>query len=66
MQNDFEPVHLKEANAKLERELVSLKRDQTEEKHPEDVSVQTSLWERILGFFKNNPFVLPEDYSKTK
>lgn len=52
MRSDFEPVHLKEVNAKLERELVSLKRDQQEEKHPEDVSVQTSLWEKFVGVLK--------------
>ena len=66
MRNDFEPVHLKEANIKLDKELLSLKRDQKENKHPADDNVQTSLWKKILGFFKNNPFALPEERSKTK
>ncbi|UPT78390.1 hypothetical protein MN086_04395 [Sulfurovum sp. XGS-02] len=52
MRSDFEPVYLKEANEKLERDLISLKRDQKEDKHSENVSVQTSLWEKFVGILK--------------
>lgn len=52
MRSDFKPVHLKEANEKLERELVSLKQAQKEDITPTDDSVQTSLWEKFVGVLK--------------
>ena len=52
MRSDFKPVHLKEAKAKLDRDLVSLKQAQKENKDPEDESVQHSLWEKFLGVLK--------------
>lgn len=52
MRSDFEPVHLKEANAKLDKELASLKQAQEESKHPVEDSNQTSLWNKLVGVFK--------------
>jgi DNA/RNA-binding domain of Phe-tRNA-synthetase-like protein len=66
MRSDFKPVHLKEANAKLDRDLVSFKQAQKENKHPEDDNVHISLWEKFLGFFKTNPSELHEDLYKHK
>ena len=52
MRSDFEPVHLKEANEKLESALVSLKEDQKKDNTTIDDSVQTSLWEKFVGVLK--------------
>jgi len=63
MQSDFEPVHLKEANEKLDELLSSseIKQEQFEE-----LKVEKSLWKRFVGLFKSNPFELPEDIYKLK
>ena len=60
MQSDFEPVHLKEANAKLDKLISSFERPQEEQ---EEI-VKKSLWQKFLGLFQRNPFELPEDLSK--
>ncbi len=52
MRSDFEPVHLKEANAKLDKELVSLKQSHEENKQPEEDSTQTSLWHKFVEVLK--------------
>ncbi len=52
MHSDFEPVHLKEANAKLDRELLSLKQDQKKDNTTIDDSVQTSLWNKLVEVLK--------------
>ena len=57
MQSDFKPVHLKEANEKLDTFLSAV--EQYQEEHP--VELQKSLWKRFLELFKTNPFELPED-----
>ncbi|GIT99901.1 hypothetical protein TSL6_04080 [Sulfurovum sp. TSL6] len=66
MRSDFKPVYLKQANDKLDRDLVSLKQAQKENDIPKDENVQISLWQKFLGFFKTNPSELPEDLYKDK
>ncbi len=66
MRNDFKPVHLKQANDKLDRDLVSSPRYQKQNDMHQGENVQTSLWQKFLGFFKSNPFELPEDLYKHK
>ena len=62
MQTDFEPVHLQQANAKLDRHGLSSARYQ---KH-DDAPKQKSFWKKFLGLFKTSPFVLPEELYKHK
>ncbi len=62
MRSDFEPVHLKEANAELDKILSALKRPQEQQ---EEI-VTKSLWKKFLDLFKRNPFELSEDLSKKK
>ncbi len=52
MRSNFEPVHLKEANAKLEKELVSLKQAQEENRHLAEDNAQTSLWHKFVEALK--------------
>ena len=63
MQTDFNPVHLKEANDKLNELIAS-----SAQKHQQykDEKVKKSLWQKFLALFKNNPFELPEDIYKLK
>ncbi|EIF51544.1 hypothetical protein [Sulfurovum sp. AR] len=60
MRSDFEPVHLKQANEKLDKILSSLKWPQEQE---EEI-VTKSLWKKFLDLFKRNPFELPEEFNK--
>ncbi|MDM5263618.1 hypothetical protein PF327_05345 [Sulfurovum sp. XTW-4] len=60
MRSDFEPVHLKEANAELDKILSDFKRPQEQE---EEI-VTKSLWKKFLDLFKRNPFELPDELSK--
>ena len=60
MRNDFKPVHLQKANAKLDRHILSSERYQ---KH-DDAPNQISLWKRFIRLLKTNPFVLPEEFYK--
>ncbi len=62
MRNDFKPVHLQQANAKLDRHVLSSERYQKQD----DALNQISLWKKFLGLFKTNPFVLPEELYKHK
>ncbi|WP_373030306.1 hypothetical protein [Sulfurovum sp.] len=62
MRNDFKPVHLQQANAKLGRHVLSSERYQKQD----DALNQISLWKKFLGLFKTNPFVLPEELYKHK
>ena len=68
MRSDFKPVHLQEANRKLERQLSSAASYQKrEDQGPvcEEESVQnTSIWKKFLGLFKSNSFEFPEDLHK--
>jgi len=48
MRNDFEPVHLKEANAALDTHILAPKNDL--EYH--NILKDKSLWQRFLGLFK--------------
>jgi len=48
MRSDFEPVHLKEANAKLDKHVLSLPPYQKDK----DGKDQISLWKKFLGLFK--------------
>ena len=63
MQTDFNPVHLKEANEKLDELLSSI--EEIEQCHS-DTEEKRSLWQRFLGLFQSNPFELPEDLYKYK
>lgn len=63
MQTDFNPVHLKEANEKLDELIASV--EEVQEQF-EDLHIEKSLWKRFLGLFKSNPFELPEDLYKLK
>lgn len=51
MRSDFEPLHLKEANAKLDKHVLSLPPYQ-EDKDGNKEKDQTSLWKKFLGLFK--------------
>lgn len=64
MQNDFKPVHLQEANAKLDRHVLLSERYQKYNDTHKAESVKISLWKKFLGLFKTSPFTLPEDLYK--
>ena len=64
MRNDFKPVHLQQANAKLDRHILSLERYQKYNDAHKDKSVKVSLWKKFLRVFTTNPFVLPEEFYK--
>ena len=66
MRSDFKPVHLQQANAKLERDLVSTPVYQKENNMQKGENVQMSLWKKFLGLFKTSPFELPEELYKNK
>ena len=66
MRNDFEPVHLQQANAKLDRDVLLSERYQKYDDAHKDESVKTSLWKKFLGLFKTSPFELPEELYKSK
>lgn len=61
MRNDFKPVHLQQANAKLDELISSSEKGYEQYK---DESVKKSLWKKFLGLFKTSPFELPEDLYK--
>ena len=63
MQTDFKPVHLKQANEKLNELISSV--EESDERYS-DLKVKKSLWQRFLGLFQSNPFELPEDLYKLK
>jgi hypothetical protein len=63
MQTDFKPVHLKQANEKLDRLISSSEKEYEQYK---DEIVKKSLWKKFLGLFKTSPFELPEDLYKYK
>ncbi len=47
MQTDFEPVHLKQANANLDKHVLApIKEKKSEESHKDK-----SLWQKFLGMF---------------
>ena len=62
MRSDFEPVHLKQANADLNRHVLSSERYQKSK----DEKVKISLWKKFLRLFRTSPFELPEDLYKYK
>lgn len=64
MHNDFEPVHLREANAKLDRHKLSSERYQKKDDVLTEGSVQPSLWKKFVNLLKKNPFELPEEFYK--
>ncbi|MGB5505323.1 MAG: hypothetical protein WBM70_01415 [Sulfurovum sp.] len=63
MQTDFKPVHLKQANDKLDELISSSEKEYEQYK---DENVKKSLWKKFLGLFKTSPFELPEDLYKGK
>ena len=66
MHSDFEPVHLQQANAKLERHVLSSERYQKSDDSNQDGTEKKSLWKKFLELFKTNPFELPEELYKDK
>ena len=66
MHSDFKPVHLQQANAKLERDLVSTPVYQKKNNMHKGENVKMSLWKKFLGLFKSSPFELPEELYKNK
>ena len=64
MRNDFKPVHLKQANAKLDRHVLSSDRYQKHDDIDQDGRIKISLWKKFLRVFRTNPFVLPEEFYK--
>ena len=68
MRNDFKPVHLQEANRKLDTELSAAesyqKLDQEDHVCEEESVQNVSFWEKFLGLFKSNPVKFPEDLYK--
>jgi len=50
--HDFEPVHLKHANEKLDKHVLSANvHKKTNEGYKRNV-FKESLWDKVLGFFK--------------
>ena len=50
--HDFEPVHLKHANEKLDKHVLSATvHKKTNEGYKRNV-FKESLWDKVLGFFK--------------
>jgi len=66
MRNDFKPVHLQQANTKLDRHVLSSERYQKHDDSNQDGRIKISLWKKFLGLFKTSPFELPEDLYKVK
>ena len=64
MRNDFKPVHLQQANAKLDRHVLSSERYQKHDDLHKDGRIKISLWEKFIRVFTTNPFVLPEEFYK--
>ena len=64
MQTDFKPVHLQQANTKLDRHVLSSERYQKHDDMDQDGSIKISLWKKFLKIFTANPFVLPEEFYK--
>jgi hypothetical protein len=64
MRNDFKPVHLQQANAKLDRHVLLSERYQKYNDASKNKSVKISLWKKFLRVFTTNPFVLPEEFYK--
>jgi len=64
MRNDFKPVHLQQANTKLDRHVLFSERYQKYDDVHKDDSVKVSLWKKFLRVFRTNPFVLPEEFYK--
>ncbi len=64
MRNDFKPVHLQQANAKLNKHVLSSERYQKYDDSKQDGRIKISLWKKFLRIFTTNPFVLPEDFYK--
>ena len=48
MRSDFKPVHLKEANAKLDKHVLSL----PPYRKDKEVKEKRSLWKKFLGLFE--------------
>ena len=66
MHNDFKPVHLQTANAKLDGHVLLSERYQQYDDAHKDGNVRNSLWKKFLGLFKTSPFELPEELYKNK
>ena len=64
MRSDFEPLHLQQANAKLEKYLLSSKRYKTDDESNQDGKNKISVWKKFLKLLTTNPFVLPEEFYK--
>ena len=64
MRNDFKPVHLQQANTKLDRHVLLSERYKKYDDDHKDKSVKVSLWKKFLRVFTTNPFVLPEEFYK--
>lgn len=64
MHSDFKPVHLQEANRKLDAHELSSSRYKEEDDTYGDESTKTSLWKKFLSLFKNRSSELPEDLYK--
>jgi hypothetical protein len=54
MQSDFKPVHLKNANAKLDKLLVarSIPMQPQEEDSDKEIVLPLSLWKKLLRLFR--------------
>ena len=64
MRSDFEPVHLQQANAKLDEHLLSSERYQKDDDSDQNGKKKISFWKKLLKLFTTNPFVLPEEFYK--
>ena len=52
MRNDFMPVHLMNANAKLDKHVLAKEaRKQTKDTSKKNIS-EVSLWKKFMGLFK--------------
>ena len=64
MRSDFKPVHLQQANAKLDRHPLFSERYVKDDDSKQDGKIKISLWKRFIKLFTTNPFVLPEEFYK--
>jgi hypothetical protein len=52
MRNDFMPVHLMNANAKLDKHVLADEARNRTAKSTKNNTVEVSLWEKFVGLFK--------------
>jgi len=49
--SSFEPIHLKEVNKKLQRDILSETKQNEKQASHEETVMKTSLWHKFVGLF---------------